>query len=87
MLSCRSSTVLSWNPASDPSGISGYYVQLQVITALRAPQPQTWGPLTGTQLSVPVSCGLLYRWAVRAEDGAGNPGRWSEEAQFGVGVD
>ncbi|MCD4738578.1 MAG: sigma-70 family RNA polymerase sigma factor [Anaerolineae bacterium] len=87
VLSCRSSTILSWNPVSDPSGISGYYVQLRVITFSRATQPQIWGPLTGTQLSVPVSCGPLYRWAVRAEDGAGNPGRWSEEAQFGVGID
>jgi RNA polymerase sigma-70 factor (ECF subfamily) len=92
VLSCRTSATLSWNAASDPSGVSGYYVRLErrVSTATTKPTWQSvdqWGPVSETQLVVPVSCGLGYRWSVRARDGAGNLGPWSAWEQFGIGID
>jgi RNA polymerase sigma-70 factor (ECF subfamily) len=87
VLSCRAEVVLAWTAASDPSGVSGYYVQLERDQVGYWNAEGTWGPLTGTETGVPVSCGLGYRWSVRAEDGAGNVGPWSDWAQFGIGVD
>jgi len=86
-LSCRSQVTLSWSPASDPSGIAGYYVHLEEVVFTREPQSWEWGPIRQTQYDVLVSCGFSYRWAVRAEDGAGNLGPWSDWAAFGVGID
>jgi RNA polymerase sigma-70 factor (ECF subfamily) len=88
VLSCRGTATLSWNAVKDPSGVAGYYVQLERRVSRVAWEPvDTWGPINGTQTNVPVSCGLGYRWSVRAEDGAGNPGPWSAWATFGIGVD
>jgi RNA polymerase sigma-70 factor (ECF subfamily) len=87
VLTCRSTTTLSWKGVSDPSGVAGYYVQLEEEVQGKPRLVGEWGPLNGTQADVPVRCGLPYRWRVRAEDGAGNPGSWSEWAAFGVGID
>jgi hypothetical protein len=87
VLSCRTFAALSWNAAKDPSGVVGYYVQLEERTGRTWEAVGTWGPLSSTQTNVPVSCGLGYRWAVRARDGAGNLGPWSSWATFGIGID
>ncbi len=86
-LSCRSTATLTWNPASDPSGIAGYAVHLEERRARVWQLVGEWGSIKETQFSVPVSCGFLYRWAVRAQDGVGNWGPWSTWAQFGIGID
>ncbi len=85
-LSCRSSQTLVWVPVSDPSGISGYYVKLQRRAVPTDPwQPAgEWGPVIGKQVDVGVECGYYYRWAVRAQDGAGNYSDWSGWSHFSV---
>ena len=88
VLSCRGSITLSWNTAKDPSGVTGYYVQMERKVNEKVWDPVgTWGPIKETQINIPVSCGLGYRWAVRARDGAGNLGPWSSWATFGIGID
>jgi len=83
-LSRRSTATLVWEAISDPSGIAGYYVRLEVDLYTAPGESWDWGPTSGTQQEVPVVCGIPYRWAVRAVDGAGNPGPWSEFGQFSV---
>ena len=87
VLTCRGSVTLSWSGTKDPSGISGYQVRLERDMGNKWEPVGQWGPLSGTQTSVPVSCGLGYRWSVRARDGEGNWGPWSSWATFGIGVD
>lgn len=85
-LTCRSSQNLAWLPVQDPSGIEGYYGELE-----RRASPNEkfspvlkWGLVASKQYSVNVECGWYYRWRVRAEDGAGNVGNWSTWSQFSV---
>lgn len=78
-------TTLSWSPVSDPAGVAGYTVRLEQ----RLPD-QPWEPVgqwkvtQGTELDVDTACGISYRWAVRAQDGLGNPGPWSAWAAFSI---
>jgi RNA polymerase sigma-70 factor (ECF subfamily) len=88
VLSCRRKATVSWNATKDPSGVAGYYVRLERRVGTTAWEPVgQWGLLNGTETDVPVSCGLGYRWSVRARDGAGNLGPWSSWATFGIGID
>jgi RNA polymerase sigma-70 factor (ECF subfamily) len=88
VLSCRNAITLSWNAVTDPSGVAGYYVRLErQVTRGTWELVNTWGPLTGTQTNVPVSCGPGYRWIVQARDNRGNLGPWSSWALFGIGID
>jgi hypothetical protein len=86
-LTCRAKQVLVWLPVSDPSGIAGYYVKLeQQISASQWQSVRGWGPVTGKQVEADVQCGGIYRWTVRAEDGAGNFSDWSAWSQFSVAL-
>jgi hypothetical protein len=87
VLSCRRSVTLSWNGVKDTSGITGYDVRLEEVMGNIIEPVGEWGPLNGTETDVPVSCGFGYRWSVRARDGAGNLGPWSDWAPFGIGID
>jgi RNA polymerase sigma-70 factor (ECF subfamily) len=88
ILPCRRTVTLSWDAAKDPSGVAGYYIRLEKRVNKAWELVDEWGPLNGTETGVPApSCGLGYRWAVRARDGAGNWGPWSPWATFGIGVD
>jgi hypothetical protein len=87
VLSCRTTVTLSWNGVKDPSDVVGYYVQLERRVGRAWEAVYTWGPIAGTQTDVPISCGIGYRWSVRARDGAGNLGPWSSWATFGIGID
>jgi hypothetical protein len=84
-LSCRSTQTLAWLPVSDLSGISGYYVKLEMEV-----KPGQWksaggyGPISDKQVKVNVQCGGIYRWMVRAQDGAGNYSDWSALSTFSV---
>lgn len=85
ILSCRLSQTLAWTLVTDPSGIQGYYVELEKeITAGQWDDAGQWGPLSDKQVNVPVSCGIRYRWVVSAEDGAGNFSNWSTISHFAV---
>jgi hypothetical protein len=83
---CVSSQTLAWIPVSDPSGIAGYYVKLQrrASPAQKWQSAGEWGPVIGKQVDVSVECGYYYRWAVRAQDGAGNYSDWSGWSHFSV---
>ena len=87
-LSCRSSQNLAWLPVQDPSGISGYFVKLErQVTKGQWQSAGGYGPVTGKQVSVNVDCGGIYRWMVRAQDGAGNDSGWSSPSTFSITLD
>jgi RNA polymerase sigma-70 factor (ECF subfamily) len=88
VFSCRTIVTLSWKAVKDPAGVTGYHVRLERQVGRAGWElVDTWGPIGGAQTNVTVSCGLGYRWAVRAEDGLGNLGPWSTWATFGIGID
>jgi len=86
-LDCRSTQTLAWLPVSDPSGITGYYVKLEIEST-----PGNWqsaggyGPVSGKQVNANVQCGGIYRWMVRAQDGAGNYSSWASPSYFSVNL-
>jgi hypothetical protein len=85
-LSCRTSVTLDWNAVTDPSGIKTYYVKLErQITQGNWQSAGGW-TTSSTSQSVPVQCGGIYRWQVRAEDGAGNQGPWSGFMNFSINL-
>ncbi|MCJ7732918.1 MAG: SH3 domain-containing protein [Anaerolineales bacterium] len=87
-LDCRSTQNLVWIPVEDTSGIAGYYVKLEKeISAGNWQVINQWGPVSGKQIEVPVECGVPHRWAVRAEDKAGNFSPWSANSKFTVNLD
>ena len=66
---------LSWEAASDPSGIASYELQLKKGTGL-------WTNVslavpTATSVDVSVTPGKNYTFRLRATDGAGNTGAWA----------
>lgn len=87
VLSCRSTQTLAWLPVDDPSGISGYYVKLEMeVTSGNWQSAGGYGPVTGKQVDVNVQCGGVYRWTVRAQDGAGNFSNWSAPSYFSINL-
>ena len=87
-LSCRASQTLAWTPVTDPSGIDGYFVELEKeVTTGNWQNAGEWGPISGKQIDVAVDCGLRYRWVVRARDGAGNFSDWSGISNFAILLD
>ncbi len=76
-ITCKASQTLVWLPVSDPSGISGYDVELLKNVSGTWQRVKTWNGVTGKQVEAPVDCGLQYRWAVRAVDNSGNKSAWS----------
>lgn len=84
---------LQWYASSDPSGISQYHIELEILT-----YDNVWkniGNDVSTSTGLDISkflvdaynrckaTGLVsHRWRVQAEDGAGNLGSWSEWAFF-----
>jgi len=86
-LSCRSYQALNWLPVSDPSGIEGYYVQVQ-----RHSGDNNWKDINGSIFSniqgkskeISVECGWYYRWRVQAKDNANNVSSWSGWSTFTV---
>ena len=79
-MSCKSYQILNWLPATDPSGIDGYDIQVQ-----RHSGDDNWADVsgsvfrvtTGKSKEISVECGWDYRWRIRVEDGAGNSSAWS----------
>ena len=86
-LSCRATQHLVWLPVSDESGISAYYVKLEMeMTPGNWQSAGGYGPVTDKQVSVNIQCGVFYRWMVRAQDGAGNTSDWSAPSLFSVNI-
>jgi hypothetical protein len=84
-IDCKSTQTLAWLPVSDPSGIAGYYVKLErQVTTNNWQSVRGWGPVTDKQVTANVDCGGIYRWAVRAQDGAGNYSDWSAWSHFSI---
>ena len=84
-IGCKSKQNLVWVPVDDPSGIAGYFVKLELqIKKGEYQSVRGWGPVSGKQVEADVQCGLIYRWAVRAQDKAGNYSAWSNWSVFSV---
>ncbi len=86
-MACKASQSLTWLPLDDPSGIAEYQVNVQ-----KSGDNSNWNSLPGTSftglkdktVSVGVECGFYYRWQVRAIDGKGNIGPWSDWSYFAI---
>jgi hypothetical protein len=85
-LACTSYIDLVWGAVSDPSGISGYKIEVQRHPGDNNWQTVTGSPFgaTGTTKNVYVECGYTYRWRVRAIDGEGNQSDWSSWFTFTI---
>jgi hypothetical protein len=85
-LDCRASQNLVWLPVDDPSGIIGYELRLErrASPADQWKAAGAWDSINDKQQTVNVECGFIYRWSVRARDGAGNLSSWSAWSQFTV---
>ncbi len=87
-IACKSSQTLAWLPVTDPSSPVKYYVKLEMkVTTNEWQSAGGYGPITGKQVDVNVQCGGIYRWRVRAEDGAGNVSNWSAPSGFSINLD
>jgi hypothetical protein len=72
---------LEWASVSDPSGIGRYHIAVQVRDGT------TWKDekfliSVVTNVTTGLACSNVYRWHVRAVDGADNEGTWSGWAEF-----
>jgi hypothetical protein len=84
-LACTADVILRWEATTDASGISQYRVQVERHTG-----DNNWNAVPGsvftvsgeTNLTLAVECGFSYRFRVRAVDGAGNQGGWSDWFTF-----
>jgi len=79
---------LRWSAVSDPSGVV-YRVALETNSTGYWTPVNTWYPVHDTQLEVSGSycqTGLIYRWRVQAEDGAGNQSGWSRWLHYGIPI-
>ncbi|MBN1148531.1 MAG: FHA domain-containing protein [Anaerolineales bacterium] len=77
---CVTSIDLSWAPVSDSDGIQVYQWQLQqsVGDYQATYVAYTSGQTASTGATVNLDCGHWYRWRVRAVDGSGLAGPYSE---------
>ena len=66
-----------WSPASDPSGIAGYDLELDDDVDFSSPELSEVGLLETTFTPTVELVDGIYYWRVRVIDGAGNVGDWS----------
>jgi hypothetical protein len=83
-LACMAQVFLAWNPVSDESGIAGHQVQMEKGPSYSPAPGSPWNTGDGNKHQVAIECGGVYRWRVRAQDGAGNWSDYSPWASFGV---
>lgn len=77
-LTCRSSVFLEWSAVSHPNGIDHYEWQ---VTGPGGTQSSDTGD---TKVEFFVSCSSSYSWQVRAVDGKGNAGPYSNALSFQI---
>ena len=75
---------LSWDAASDASGIACYHLQLAVDGDFSKAQTLRVQELENTFFSLQADTD--YQWRVAAEDGAGNVGSWAQGNAFRTGA-
>jgi hypothetical protein len=80
-----SKVTLLWRPASDPSGIKSYRIELEKLVGRSYVPEKDWNKKDETSVKFDPECNTGYRWRVRATDGAGNQGDWTNFEQFSVG--
>jgi hypothetical protein len=70
----------SWSEVTDPSGIAYYEIALEALEY----SPQVYPVFRSEKPSYQetLHCPEVYRWRVRAFDGADNAGAWSAEREF-----
>ena len=85
-IACKASQNLAWLPVDDPSGISGYKIEVQRQSGDNNWQAVTGSPFGSTEksMSLSVECGWYYRWRVKAIDSKGNQSNWSSWFQFSI---
>jgi hypothetical protein len=85
-IDCKSSQTLAWTPVSDDSGGPVvYYAKLErQVSPGNWESVRGWGPVSDKQVNASVECGIQYRWAVRAQDGAGNYSGWAAWSTFSI---
>jgi len=69
---------LSWNPASDDTGVFGYDIQYSLAPAFSS--PSVLGSTVATAAATGLASGTPHYFRVRAYDAAGNTGAWSTGA-------
>jgi len=77
-LTCRSSVFLEWSAVSHPNGIDHYEWQVT------GPGGTQSGSANNTKVEFFVSCSSSYTWQVRAVDGDGNAGPYSDAMSFQI---
>ena len=88
-IKCGLNTNLLWEKVSDPSGVK-YQVELYVFSFPSWNPVETWDNVTNNFQNItgivanPTGCNRIFRWRVRAKDGAGNVGPYSPYSQFGT---
>ena len=85
----------SWTSVTDPSGVTGYKVEVQYDTGGTWAPYHTLGATTTSAALSPIApdtslcpgtAQRTYRWRVRAIDGEGNQGDWSGWWSFSLAV-
>jgi len=87
VLDCLSTQNLTWTPVEDPSGIAGYNLIVKKEVSGSWQNEYQLGSLTENQQEIDLECGSNYRWAVQAEDQAGNISPWSVSSAFSVNLE
>jgi hypothetical protein len=83
---CGDNVPLSWDAVQDPSGISYYeWVVEEYNYSSYSYTVVASGQTQATSVDVQLKCYLNYQWYVRAVDGRGNIGPYSESGYFTVG--
>jgi len=88
-IGCKSYQNLVWLPVSDESGISQYQVKAQRHSGdsnWTNVAGSTFTGISGKSYNMYVECAWYYRWQVRAVDGEGNVGPWSNWWQFVINL-
>ena len=76
---CWETKTLHWEGVQDPEGIKAYYVKAAFEEAPgQFAEALEYDPTEDTQFDMPIDCGNVFRWAVRAENNAGVFSEWSE---------
>ena len=85
----RATKTVSWSGTDDASGVASYDVRYRSSTwnADLGGFHRLASATTATSVSVPLSTGTRYCYQVRATDGSGNTGAWSQDVCIARALD